>query len=431
MRLRLGLLQDHTAIDKQIAREAAEAQAKKQRQEIPTVKTEAQTKADEVALAKEKDKGVEKAKQASKPRIRPLSEAKAIDAGANFASETFLLSVGIGLIVFERWWSSRKESNRREDVQDRITELEESEKSARRALVELEKEILRIRAIKGKAKSSQRILPREVWELEEREEQEMKSKAPGFFARFRRAPITQKDQTPPKAISEASQSQAQDVKKAEAVIVKPAESQAKLTTHDLSIPRAIASSKSSDDQQQSATQQQQLFLLLTPESILERDRNALLSRIERLVSLTAAPIPAIAFLCSISPAQKSSTNGLQAYMTLQTMLHESSLSIALLPVASPTQILSILSAHIKPSVPAKPTSVAAPPRALLRQVTATAPNRPLSEHATNVLSDICHSIGEVAALTKNERGIKTLENFLGEEDAGNIASFWAEEWICE
>lgn len=190
MSLRLGLLQDHAAIDRQIAREAAEAQAKKHKHEVPTVKMEAQTKASDSAGAKEKDKVSEKAKAASKPKIRPLSEAKAIDAGANFASETFLLSVGIGLIVFERWWSIRKESTRREDVADRIAELEESEKSARRALVELEKEILRIRAKEGKDKSTKRILPREVWELEEKEEEEAKPRSRSILSYFRRNPFS-------------------------------------------------------------------------------------------------------------------------------------------------------------------------------------------------------------------------------------------------
>ncbi|KAL8726937.1 MAG: hypothetical protein Q9181_005884 [Wetmoreana brouardii] len=178
---------DRGAIEKQIAREAAEAQAKRHKQEVPTVKTEAPTKASEGGAAREKEKAPEKAKAASKPRIRPLSEAKAIDAGANFASETFLLSVGIALIVFERWWSSRRENTRREDVSDRIAELEESEKSARRGLVELEKEILRIRAKEGKDRSSKRILPKEVWEPEKKEEEE-KPKSFGIFSYFRRRP---------------------------------------------------------------------------------------------------------------------------------------------------------------------------------------------------------------------------------------------------
>ncbi|KAI4217332.1 MAG: hypothetical protein LQ351_000641 [Letrouitia transgressa] len=187
MRLRLGLLQDHSAIEKQIAREAAEAQAKKHSSAGSTVKTEAQTKADEASTAKTKEKGTEKAKAASKPRIRPLSEAKAIDAGANFASETFLLSVGVGLIIFERWWSSKRESTRREDVADRIAELETSERNARRALVELEKEVLKLRAKDGR-KLQSRILPEEVWKLEEKEEEEDQKKSKGVLAWFRRLP---------------------------------------------------------------------------------------------------------------------------------------------------------------------------------------------------------------------------------------------------
>ncbi|KAL9034001.1 MAG: hypothetical protein Q9214_007246 [Letrouitia sp. 1 TL-2023] len=189
MRLRLGLLQDHSAIEKQIAREAAEAQAKKHSSAGSTVKTEAQTKADEASTAKTKEKSTEKVKAASKPKIRPLSEAKAIDAGANFASETFLLSVGVGLIIFERWWSSKRESTRREDVADRIAELETSEKSARRALVELEKEVLRLRAKDGR-KSPSRILPEEVWKLEEKEEEEDQKKGKVVFAWFRRVPTS-------------------------------------------------------------------------------------------------------------------------------------------------------------------------------------------------------------------------------------------------
>ncbi|KAL9023274.1 MAG: hypothetical protein Q9180_008301, partial [Flavoplaca navasiana] len=197
MSLRLGLLQDHASIDKQIAREAAEAQARRQKQDVPTVKTDAQTKADErSATTKEKDKPPDKSKTVSKPRIRPLSEAKAIDAGANFASESFLLSVGIGLIVFERWWSSRKESNRREDVADRIEELEENEKAARRALVELEKEIIRIRGKEGKEKSPKRILPKDLWDPEEREEDEKKAKSSSVFGWLRWPTLFRKNSSP-------------------------------------------------------------------------------------------------------------------------------------------------------------------------------------------------------------------------------------------
>ena len=170
MRLRLGLLQDPAAIEKQIAREASEAAAKAKKATTPTAKTEAETKAEEL---KEKARNAEKKPSASKPKIRPLSEAKAIDSGATFISETFLFSVGLGLIIFESWRSRRKENNRREDVAGRINELEDSEKAARRALVELEKEVLRLRAAQGeKMDKAKRILPKEVWAQEEAEEEE-------------------------------------------------------------------------------------------------------------------------------------------------------------------------------------------------------------------------------------------------------------------
>lgn len=185
MRLRLGLLQDAKSIERQIAREAAEAQAKKHRLEVPTVKTEAQTKADEAAAAKAKEKGTEKPSKAAavpKPKIRPLSESKAIDSGATFVSESFLFMVGLSLILFENWRARRKETSRREDVADRINELEESRKVDSKAIVELEKEILRLRVKSGKeAAAGHRIIPKELWDIEA-EEQSEEVRSQGWFS---------------------------------------------------------------------------------------------------------------------------------------------------------------------------------------------------------------------------------------------------------
>ncbi len=187
MRLRLGLLQDAKSIEKQIAREAAEAQAKKHKLEVPTVKTEAQARADEAAAARAKEKGTDKPKALfiPKQRIRPLSESKAIDSGATFVSETFLFLVGMSLILLENWRSRRKETSRREDVADRISELEDGLKNDRRALVELEKEILRLRAKNGKgATPGKRIIPEELWEPgQEKLEEAVKPR--GLFSWFR------------------------------------------------------------------------------------------------------------------------------------------------------------------------------------------------------------------------------------------------------
>ncbi|KAJ5887239.1 hypothetical protein N7504_011286 [Penicillium tannophilum] len=158
MRLRLGSIRDNTASQRQAAAEAA---AKKHIPTSPTAKTEAETKAEEHALAKAKAA----AEEAAKPhnyRIRPLTESKAIESGANFISESFLFLVAGGLIVFESWRSRRKESTRREGVEERLAELEKSEKTTREALVALEKELLLLRG--EKSKSTHHILPRAVWE---------------------------------------------------------------------------------------------------------------------------------------------------------------------------------------------------------------------------------------------------------------------------
>lgn len=163
MRLRLGSIADTATSQKKAA---ADAEVKKHLPTSPTAKTQAESKAEEEAIAKAKAAEEE----ASKPRhyrIRPLSESKAIESGANFISETFLFLVAGGLIVFESLRSRRKESSRREGLEDRLCELEQSERNAREALVALEKELLALKAKHGEVPNGTRhILPRGVWEVE-------------------------------------------------------------------------------------------------------------------------------------------------------------------------------------------------------------------------------------------------------------------------
>ena len=126
MRMRLGLLQDPAAIDKQIEREAAAAAASAKRSShsssISTVPTEAEAKADAEATKKTKERIGEKVREEEKKkearRIRPLSEAKAIDSGATFISEAFLFLVAAGLIGFETWRSRRKAGKERSAVDE-------------------------------------------------------------------------------------------------------------------------------------------------------------------------------------------------------------------------------------------------------------------------------------------------------------------------
>ena len=182
MRLRLGLLQDAAAIDRQIAREAAEAQAKKEKAEIPTVKTEAQTKAEEESSTKEKEKASDKTKSQSKPRIRPLSEAKAVEFGANFLSESITFSVALTCLLLEFYRSRRKEASRREDAAEELDELKNDNRAIKKALVDYEREIMRLRPKDGKHHDHGRILPKELWQSDEVDQDDTVPAARGWFS---------------------------------------------------------------------------------------------------------------------------------------------------------------------------------------------------------------------------------------------------------
>ncbi|KAJ5124936.1 uncharacterized protein N7515_008761 [Penicillium bovifimosum] len=180
MRLKLGSLRDSAAAQRQAA---AAAEARKHKPTNPTVLNAADTKAAEEAEAKAKAA----AEEAAKPhhyRIRPLSESKAIESGANFISESFLFLVAGGLILFESFRSRNKESTRREGVEGRLAELEQSEQATREALVALEKEVLLLRAKHGDLPKlpSQRILSREIYE--QTPELEAPPVAGGWFSRI-------------------------------------------------------------------------------------------------------------------------------------------------------------------------------------------------------------------------------------------------------
>lgn len=60
--------------------------------------------------------------------IKPLNDTRAIQNGATTLAETFLFFVGASLIVGESVRSSRKDTRRRDQVQDRLETLEEEVK---------------------------------------------------------------------------------------------------------------------------------------------------------------------------------------------------------------------------------------------------------------------------------------------------------------
>jgi hypothetical protein len=129
--MRLGLLQDPSVIDRQIKKEVALAEAARKKAATPTVLTEAETKAEEALTEKERETIKKKTEEKTRLRIRPLSEQKAIEMGANFVAETFIFAVGIGVILVEQWRQRRKARNERDDIREDLEEVQAELKSVK------------------------------------------------------------------------------------------------------------------------------------------------------------------------------------------------------------------------------------------------------------------------------------------------------------
>jgi len=59
----------------------------------------------------------------ARQHVRPLSETKAIENGANALAESFLFAVAAILILSENYRSSSKQSKRRDDVDEKLENL--------------------------------------------------------------------------------------------------------------------------------------------------------------------------------------------------------------------------------------------------------------------------------------------------------------------
>ncbi|KAK6541235.1 hypothetical protein TWF694_008602 [Orbilia ellipsospora] len=160
MRIRLNLLRDNSVVERAEEEEEKQKKTEKQKAEQGTIAklaTDAKqnaakkdTTANTTASTHSSSPTTEpisqpapapKKKKASTPHIRPLSDSKAIENGANFISEFFLFSVAGGLILFETLRSRKKESERRDEVAERLQNLEEVDEIWRRKVEALERRL--------------------------------------------------------------------------------------------------------------------------------------------------------------------------------------------------------------------------------------------------------------------------------------------------
>jgi len=84
----------------------------------------------------------------ARQHIRPLSETKAIENGANALAESFLFGVAALLILGESYRTSSKQSRRRDDVDEKlegllnaVESLQEGKKEVERALERSKEEV--------------------------------------------------------------------------------------------------------------------------------------------------------------------------------------------------------------------------------------------------------------------------------------------------
>ncbi|KAJ2260942.1 hypothetical protein GGI01_002649 [Coemansia sp. RSA 376] len=75
-----------------------------------------------------------------KEKIRPLNDAKAIDAGANFLGEAFIFSVALSLLFAEQIRSRNQAQRQRNAVDDRLDDLEKGMLESREELKRIQEE---------------------------------------------------------------------------------------------------------------------------------------------------------------------------------------------------------------------------------------------------------------------------------------------------
>ncbi|MCJ1302332.1 hypothetical protein MMC08_005135 [Hypocenomyce scalaris] len=192
-----------------------------------------------------------------------------------------------------------------------------------------------------------------------------------------------------------------------------------LRTHDLALPLPSTSKTGTSHLR---------VLLLSPSSVEESNRPETISRLERFSTLTGGDSIAIAFLLYL-PQPLRSSSGMHAYMALQALLLSHSLPIPILPLPTPTSLLPTLTHYVSQFSLQPQLTIA--PLTLLPHTTTTAPLRPLPEHTIHILSDLYHSLAEVATATGSEAGRRQLTEWVGEEVAVGMREFWADEWVCE
>ncbi|KAI8912205.1 optic atrophy 3 protein-domain-containing protein [Powellomyces hirtus] len=94
--------------------------------------------------------------------VRPLNDARAVETGANFISESVIFSVAVATIMGEAYRSSRKTSQRRQDVDADIDQLQAELSATENMMAEMKASINQLQSQVEALNSENRRLGREM-----------------------------------------------------------------------------------------------------------------------------------------------------------------------------------------------------------------------------------------------------------------------------
>ncbi|QSZ35511.1 hypothetical protein DSL72_008381 [Monilinia vaccinii-corymbosi] len=155
----------------------------------------------------------------------------------------------------------------------------------------------------------------------------------------------------------------------------------------------------------SREEEQQVFrVLLLSSSDMESSTHAS-ARIERLDHQTGGRNVGIIFLLH---EKGGSENGMKEYLKLQMSLMSTS-KIAILPLASVSHLLATVQSFQRQLCMVPPSKKVDAPHELLPFSNV---GDAMTEHTRNILSDICHSIPEVAGAATTSHGQEQLKEWL-------------------
>ncbi|KAL3424812.1 hypothetical protein PVAG01_04093 [Phlyctema vagabunda] len=192
-------------------------------------------------------------------------------------------------------------------------------------------------------------------------------------------------------------------------------------THDLSIPVP---------HQPRTPQLKDWFGLLLLSAVDMQSPLTMMGRIERLCHQKGGQDVGIVFLLT---QQSVGGSGVASYMDFQSRVVRD-FDIPIFPLSSISSLQTSLQGLHRQLVQTRCAPVPAPVSPLTALLPFCSTNPPIPEHSRNVLSDIVHSLPELAALATTSDGQERILGWLSgssQNTAEDVLEFWAVEFIAD